>query len=106
MTWAYVAWLVMTCYHILMEEGSLDYLDEVVEYYDADAQGNKVTGTAAWMYIAVTQYMLGIRPTWEGLLVDPCLPEEMLSAKVTRVFRGKKYEINITKNEKMLIKAE
>lgn len=65
-----------------------------------------LTGTAAWMYIAVTQYMLGIRPTWEGLLVDPCLPEEMLPAKVTRVFRGKKYEINITKNEKMLIKAE
>lgn len=65
-----------------------------------------LTGTAAWMYIAVTQYMLGIRPTWEGLLVDPCLPKEMLPAKVTRVFRGKKYEINITKNEKMLIKAE
>lgn len=65
-----------------------------------------LTGTAAWMYIAVTQYMLGIRPTWEGLLVDPCLPEEMLPAKVTRVFRGKKYEINVTKNEKMLIKAE
>lgn len=65
-----------------------------------------LTGTAAWMYIAVTQYMLGIRPTWEGLLVDPCLPKEMLPAKVTRVFRGKKYEINITKNERMLIKAE
>ena len=64
-----------------------------------------LTGTAAWMYIAVTQYMLGIRATWEGLEIDPCLPKEMLPAKITRVFRGKEYHITITKNEKMFIKA-
>ncbi len=62
-----------------------------------------LTGTAAWMYIAVTQYMFGIRAKWNGLEIDPCLPPEMLPAKVTRVFRGKKYEITITKNEKYFI---
>lgn len=64
-----------------------------------------LTGTAAWMYVAVTQYMLGIRARWDGLEIDPCLPPEMLPAKVTRVFRGKKYEIEITENKKRFIKA-
>ena len=62
-----------------------------------------LSGTASWMYIAATQYMLGIRPKWDGLEVDPCLSEEMLPAKVTRVFRGVTYNITITKNEKMFI---
>lgn len=62
-----------------------------------------LTGTAAWMYVAVTQYMFGIRAQYNGLLIDPCLPQEMLPAKVKRVFRGCKYEIIITKNEKKFI---
>lgn len=57
-----------------------------------------LTGTAAWMYIAATQYMLGVRPTWDGLLIDPCLAPQMLPAKVTRVFRGCQYEIIIRTN--------
>lgn len=62
-----------------------------------------LTGTAAWMYIAVTQYMFGIRAKWNGLEIDPCLPDEMLPAKITRVFRGKRYEITITENKKVFI---
>lgn len=62
-----------------------------------------LTGTAAWMYIAVTQHMLGIKAKWNGLEINPCLSKEMLPAKVTRVFRGCKYDITITKNEKMFI---
>ena len=62
-----------------------------------------LTGTAAWMYIAVTQYMLGIRAQYDGLFIDPCLPEELLPAKVTREFRGCRYEITITKNDKKFI---
>ena len=60
-----------------------------------------LTGTAAWMYLAATQYLLGVRPTWDGLEIDPCLPEQLLPAKVTRVFRGCRYEITITKNQKL-----
>lgn len=65
-----------------------------------------LTGTAAWMYIAVTQYMLGIRAKWDGLEIDPCLSDEMLPAKVTRVFRGKTYNITITQNKKVFIPAD
>ena len=63
-------------------------------------------GTAACLYIAVTQYMRGIMAKWDGLEIDPCLPKELLPAKVTRVFRGKKYNITITKNEKIFIKDD
>ena len=47
--------------------------------------------------------MFGIKTKWDGLEIDPCLPDEMLPAKVTRVFRGVKYNITITKNEKVFI---
>ena len=65
-----------------------------------------LTGTAAWMYIAATQYMLGIKPRWSGLEVAPCLPDEMLPAKVTRVYRGCTYHITINNNSKLLIPHE
>ena len=52
-----------------------------------------LSGTAAWMYIAVTQYMLGIKPTWEGLSVNPCLPEGWKNVKVKREFRGETYNL-------------
>ena len=55
------------------------------------------------MYVAVTQYMFGVRAKWDGLEIDPCLPDEMLPAKITREFRGCKYNVTITKNEKLFI---
>ena len=54
-----------------------------------------LTGTAAWMYVAVTQYILGIRPSMEGLIIDPCLPSGWGEVSVTRVFRGVVYQIQI-----------
>lgn len=54
-----------------------------------------LSGTAAWMYIAVTQFILGVRPTWDGLKVNPCLPENWKTASVTRYFRGKEYKFNL-----------
>lgn len=64
-----------------------------------------LTGTAAWMYIAVTQYMFGIKPKWNGLEINPCLPKEMLPAKVKRTFRGKTYEIEIKDNSPQFIEV-
>jgi cellobiose phosphorylase len=58
-----------------------------------------LTGTAAWMNIAVTQYILGVRPTWNGLMVDPCLPSDWEDVKVTRTFRGVEYRITIRKQK-------
>jgi cellobiose phosphorylase len=54
-----------------------------------------LTGTASWAYIAATQYLLGIRPTFDGLEVKPCLPSHWTGAKVSRRFRGKTYRIEL-----------
>ncbi len=54
-----------------------------------------LSGTAAWMYIAATQYILGVRAKWDGLLIDPCLPKDWKEVKVTREFRGCVYHITI-----------
>lgn len=54
-----------------------------------------LTGTAAWMYIAATQYILGIKPVWEGLAVDPCIPSDWKDIGIERVFRGCRYFIGI-----------
>ncbi len=57
-----------------------------------------LTGTAAWMYVAATQYILGIRPQWEGLMIDPCIPPGWKEFTVEREFRGVPYRIYF-KNE-------
>ena len=54
-----------------------------------------LTGTASWMYIAATQYLLGIRPSLDGLQVRPCLPSGWHGVRVTRRFRGADYTIEI-----------
>ncbi|MBQ9965246.1 MAG: hypothetical protein IJP22_00780 [Clostridia bacterium] len=54
-----------------------------------------LSGTAAWMYIAATQYILGVKPTFSGLEFKPCLPKEWESVKISREFRGKKYNFEI-----------
>ena len=55
-----------------------------------------LTGSADWFFIAVTQNMLGIRPTFDGLLIDPCLPSGWKQARVIRRFRGTRYDIRIS----------
>lgn len=54
-----------------------------------------LTGTASWMHIAATQYLLGLRPTLDGLLVRPCLPPTFGRVTVIRRFRGTEYRIAI-----------
>ncbi len=54
-----------------------------------------LTGTAAWMYIAATQYILGVKAKWDGLEINPCLPKEWKEVKISRVFRGVRYNITV-----------
>ncbi len=54
-----------------------------------------LTGTASWMYVAFTQYILGVKSTWEGLKVQPCLPKEWEEIEIRRVFREKKFRIQV-----------
>ena len=53
------------------------------------------TGTTPWMYIAATEWILGARREFGGLLVDPCLPKHWKQAQIRRPFRGAVYEITI-----------
>ena len=57
-----------------------------------------LTGAAAWSYFAATQYILGVRPDYLGLRIDPCIPAKWKQLKVTRHFRNKWFTIEI-KNE-------
>lgn len=61
-----------------------------------------LTGTAAWMYLAATQHILGIKPKWEGLEIDPCLPMEWNEVKIDRSFRGCNYHITIKNRDKKI----
>lgn len=60
-----------------------------------EAKNSWLTGTAAWNFVAVSQYILGIIPDYEGLKIDPCIPEEWAGFSVTRKFRGNEYNIAI-----------
>lgn len=54
-----------------------------------------LTGTASWSYVAATQYILGIRPEYAGLRVDPAIPASWPGFTVARRFRGATYEITV-----------
>ncbi len=58
-----------------------------------------MTGSGGWAYFAVTHYMLGIRPGFDELIVDPCIPGDWTEFSVTRSFRGADYDIHITNSE-------
>jgi cellobiose phosphorylase len=59
------------------------------------ARNSWLSGTASWCYQAGTQYILGVRPTYDGLLVDPCIPRAWDGFEVTRHFRGAVYQIAV-----------
>ena len=61
-----------------------------------EAKNSWLTGTAAWTFLNVSQYILGIRPDYDGLMIDPCIPEHIKGFKVSRTFRGINYDIEIT----------
>jgi cellobiose phosphorylase len=60
-----------------------------------EAKNSWLTGTAAWNYVAITQYLLGIRPGFDGLEVKPVLPSDWKDFEAVRSFRGVRYEISV-----------
>lgn len=65
-----------------------------------EAKNSWLTGTAAWTFTNVSQYILGIRPEFDGLCIDPCIPETMTEFTVTRHFRGAVYHIHVDNSAK------
>ena len=60
-----------------------------------EGKNSWLTGTAAWNWYTITQFILGIKPDYKGIKIDPCLPQSNKGYKVTRKFRGATYEIEI-----------
>jgi cellobiose phosphorylase len=61
-----------------------------------EAKNSWLTGTAAWNFHAVTEHILGIRPDYDGLRIDPCIPAGWPGFEVTRRFRGATYRIKVS----------
>ncbi len=59
------------------------------------ANNSWLTGTVSWMFFAVSQYIAGIRPDYDGLIIDPCIPAEWDNVEVERIFRGTHFKISI-----------
>ncbi|AZQ65122.1 glycosyl transferase [Flammeovirga pectinis] len=64
-------------------------------YKPGEGKNSWLSGTAAWNFYAVVQYILGINPDYNGLMIDPCIPNEWKGYKVNRKFRGATYNIEI-----------
>lgn len=62
-----------------------------------EAKNSWLTGTAAWNYVAITQHILGIQPTWDGLQVKPVMPSAWSGFEAVRSFRGVRYEVSVTR---------
>jgi cellobiose phosphorylase len=60
-----------------------------------EAKNSWLTGTAAWNFVAITQWILGIRPDYEGLRIEPVLPAGWDGFTATRVYRGSTYTIDV-----------
>ena len=60
-----------------------------------EAKNSWLTGTAAWNFVAVSQYLLGIRPDYDGLVIDPQLGPDLPGFTVTRRLRGATYEVTV-----------
>ena len=60
-----------------------------------EAKNSWLTGTAAWTFLDVSQYILGIRPDYDGLIIDPCIHDTMDGFTAKRKFRGNTYHITV-----------
>ena len=61
-----------------------------------EGKNSWLTGTAAWNWYAITEWILGIKPQFDGLLVEPCVPQQLKHYSVHRSFRDAVYDIDIT----------
>jgi len=61
-----------------------------------EAKNSWLTGTAAWNFYAISQHILGIKTDYDGLKIDPCIPNDLKEFKVKRKFRGITYNIQIS----------
>jgi len=63
--------------------------------YHGEAKNSWLTGTAAWTFVNISQYILGVYPTHKGLSIDPCVPKGFGDFTITRRYRGGTYSISV-----------
>ena len=66
-----------------------------------EAKNSWLTGTAAWNFYTVSYYILGIQPDYDGITIDPCIPNDWNGYSITRKYRGAEYQIEITNPSKV-----
>ena len=64
-----------------------------------EGKNSRLTGTAAWNWYAVTQFILGIKPDYDGLVIEPCIPSHWKGYTVRRKFRDAEYIIRVSNPE-------
>ena len=64
------------------------------------------TGSAAWMFRVSTEWILGVRPDWDGLAIEPCLPPHWNGFRMRRVFRGATYDIRVSVGERRRVRID
>ncbi|MCR4694838.1 MAG: glycosyl transferase [Pseudobutyrivibrio sp.] len=69
--------------------------------FHGEAKNSWLTGTAAWTFTNISQYILGIYPTLDGLSVNPCVPADFGDFEVTRIYRGVTYNIKINNSKRV-----
>lgn len=69
------------------------YIGPENEYSAGFAPMSWITGTAGWLYRCISEFILGIKPTFAGLKIQPCMPDGWDEVKAVRKFRGERYEI-------------
>ena len=60
-----------------------------------EGKNSWLTGTAAWTFTCISQYILGIQPTLQGLRINPCIPSDWSGYTCRRIYRGVSYDITI-----------
>jgi cellobiose phosphorylase len=78
-----------------------DHVDGPASVSPGRAEGAWSANSAAWLYKALTEGILGIQPDWDGLRIRPCLPPEWKTARAARVFRGGTYRIQFRRDPKL-----
>jgi cellobiose phosphorylase len=69
--------------------------------YHGEAKNSWLTGTAAWTFTNISQYILGVYPTHKGLSINPCVPSDFGDFKITRRFRDVVYHIDVKNPNKV-----
>lgn len=63
--------------------------------FHGEAKNSWLTGTAAWTFVNISQAILGIQPTFDGLCINPCVPKDLGDFRVVRKYQGAEYDITI-----------